>query len=61
MILRILGLTATVLTGKMTHSKRLKSLTKFKANEKNILVATDVASRGLDIPRLKFLNYNCLL
>ena len=29
--------------------KRLGALSKFKTNENNILVATDVASRGLDI------------
>ena len=30
--------------------KRLGSFNKFKSREKNILVATDVAARGLDIP-----------
>lgn len=30
--------------------KRLGAFNKFKSREKNILVATDVAARGLDIP-----------
>ncbi|CAM9679917.1 unnamed protein product, partial [Chrysoparadoxa australica] len=34
----------------MSQPKRLGALNKFKARERNILVATDVASRGLDIP-----------
>lgn len=34
----------------MSQVKRLGAFNKFKSREKNILVATDVASRGLDIP-----------
>ncbi|KAL1187675.1 DEAD-box ATP-dependent RNA helicase 10 [Cardamine amara subsp. amara] len=43
----------------MTQSKRLGALNKFKAGECNILVCTDVASRGLDIPSVDMvINYN---
>jgi ATP-dependent RNA helicase DDX47/RRP3 len=38
----------------MSQPKRLGALNKFKAGERSILVATDVASRGLDIPRCDF-------
>jgi hypothetical protein len=34
----------------MSQSMRLASLNKFKSGGRSILVATDVASRGLDIP-----------
>ena len=34
----------------MTQTHRLGALNKFKAGSKNILIATDVASRGIDIP-----------
>ena len=34
----------------MTQPKRLGALNKFKSGQRNILIATDVASRGLDIP-----------
>ena len=34
------------------QSKRLGSLNKFKAKARSILLATDVASRGLDIPHV---------
>lgn len=36
----------------MSQSKRLGSLNKFKAKARSILLATDVASRGLDIPHV---------
>lgn len=49
-ILRILGFPALPLHGKLTQSQRLGALGKFKSGGRSILVATDVASRGLDIP-----------
>ena len=51
-MLRHLGLHAIPLHGKMTQAKRLGSLNKFKDRSQSILVATDVASRGLDIPHV---------
>ena len=50
LMLRSLGFKAVPIHGKMPQSKRLASLNKFKSRERNILLATDVASRGLDIP-----------
>lgn len=59
LILRNLGFHATCLHGKLSQSKRLGSLNKFKAGQCNILVATDVASRGLDIPNVDVvINYD---
>lgn len=49
-MLRNLGFGAIPLHGQMPQAKRLGALNKFKAGTRNILVATDVASRGLDIP-----------
>eukprot|EP00940_MAST-03C_sp_MAST-3C-sp2_P001122 g1122.t1 len=49
-LLRNLGFKAVCLHGKLTQPKRLAALHKFKAGSRNILIATDVASRGLDIP-----------
>lgn len=51
-LLRALEIRATCIHGGMAQPKRLSSLVKFKAGEYNTLVATDVASRGLDIPRV---------
>ncbi len=48
--LRNLGFGAVPIHGQMSQPKRLGALNKFKSGERNILVATDVASRGLDIP-----------
>merc|ERR550519_1487908 len=52
LILRSLGFTAIPLHGQMSQNKRLSSLNKFKAKSRSILIATDVASRGLDIPHI---------
>merc|ERR1711948_137493 len=48
--LRHLGMTSIALHGQMTQAQRLGALSGFKAKEQRVLVATDVASRGLDIP-----------
>ena len=59
LLLRNLGFSATCLHGGMTQPKRLGALNKFKAGARAILVATDVASRGLDIPSVDFvMNYD---
>lgn len=50
LLLRNLGFAATPLHGQMSQSKRLGSLNSFKSSKRNLLIATDVASRGLDIP-----------
>eukprot|EP00795_Rhopilema_esculentum_P009080 gene9079-16734_t len=52
LLLRHLGFQAIPLHGQMSQSKRLGTLNKFKSKEKSILIATDVASRGLDIPHV---------
>jgi ATP-dependent RNA helicase RhlE len=43
------GFTAESIHGNKNHSKRQQALGKFKDNKVAILVATDVAARGLDI------------
>ncbi|KZV97650.1 DEAD-domain-containing protein [Exidia glandulosa HHB12029] len=58
-ILRTLGFSAIPLHGALSQSARLGALSKFKAGGRKILVATDVASRGLDIPHVDIvINYD---
>lgn len=58
-MLRDLGFKAVCLHGNMAQTKRLVALSGFKNGEKNVLIATDVASRGLDIPNVDLvLNYD---
>lgn len=52
LMLRNLGMTAIPLHGQMSQAKRLGALNKFKGKTRSILVSTDVASRGLDIPHV---------
>merc|ERR1712193_531118 len=43
----------------MQQNKRLAALNKFKAKSRSILISTDVASRGLDIPHVDIVvNYD---
>lgn len=49
-LLRSLGSGAIPLHGQLSQSARLGALGKFRAGTKDILVATDVAARGLDVP-----------
>ncbi|XP_008559154.1 probable ATP-dependent RNA helicase DDX47 [Microplitis demolitor] len=52
LLLRNLGLMAVPLHGQMSQNKRLAALTKFQSKSRSILISTDVASRGLDIPHV---------
>lgn len=59
LMLRHLGHKAVPLHGRMNQSARLGALNKFKSGDRNILVATDVAARGLDIPSVDVvMNYD---
>ena len=49
-LLRALGFGAIPLHGQLSQSARLGALSRFRARSRDILVATDVAARGLDIP-----------
>ncbi len=46
------GHIAEAIHGNKSQSQRQRSLDKFKANQAKVLVATDVAARGLDIPNV---------
>ncbi len=46
------GITAAAIHGNKSQGARTKALREFKQNDIRILVATDIAARGLDIPLL---------
>ena len=52
--LKLDGLKAASIHGDKTHGARKKAITQFKENEMRVLVATDVAARGLDIVDLYY-------
>ncbi|CAH8576086.1 unnamed protein product [Heterobilharzia americana] len=57
--LRERGHSTVALTGRMKQAERKESLNKFISGEVQVLVATDVASRGLDISHVDFvINYS---
>ncbi|CUA73693.1 ATP-dependent RNA helicase DBP3 [Cryptococcus neoformans var, neoformans B-3501A] [Rhizoctonia solani] len=52
------GFQALAIHGDLSQSQRIKALEDFKAARTTLLVATDVAARGLDIPEVKaVINY----
>ena len=54
----IRGFKADAIHGNKRQSQRLRTLDRFKRSNINILIATDVASRGLDIPNVSHvINY----
>ncbi len=57
--LSLRGFKSESIHGNKNQSKRQKALSAFKDNRANILVATDVAARGLDIPNVSHvINYD---
>ncbi|XP_062009870.1 DEAD-box ATP-dependent RNA helicase 10-like isoform X1 [Rosa rugosa] len=58
-MLQNLGIKAIPLHGKMSQSERVGALNVFKAGQNNVLVCTNLPSRGLDIPSVDMvINYN---
>ena len=50
---------AVAIEGDMSQSRREQSMGKFRSGRADILVATDVASRGIDVPRVELVvNYD---
>ncbi|KAK4193664.1 ATP-dependent RNA helicase DBP8 [Podospora australis] len=58
-LLRMLDHRVTALHSKLPQRQRIDNLGRFRASAARILVATDVAARGLDIPEVKLvINYD---
>ena len=55
-LLRALGLPCRLLHAQQQQKQRLKSLEAFRTAPSSILVATDVAARGLDIPSVQVMS-----
>ena len=54
-----LGIQTVALHSMKSQPQRLASLNRFKSGQVSILIATDVASRGLDIPTVDLVvNYD---
>ena len=54
-----LGIKSSIIHSQMPQKKRLQNLQVFKSEQAKVLVATDVASRGLDIPSVDLvINYD---
>ena len=53
------GIDAVAIHGALDQSVRVRSIQEFKSGEKDVLVATDVASKGLDFPDIQHvINYD---
>lgn len=57
--LRVLGHNTEAMHGDLTQSRREKVIRSFRTGKSRIMIATDVAARGLDIPHvLHVINYD---
>ncbi|KAJ3239361.1 ATP-dependent RNA helicase [Chytriomyces hyalinus] len=52
-VLKVCGVDAVALHSEMQQRQRLKFLDRFRASPSTVLIATDVAARGLDIPSVE--------
>ncbi|CAM9210670.1 unnamed protein product [Phaeothamnion confervicola] len=55
LVLGMAGVAAAELHGNLTMAQRLEAMERFKAGDVHVLVATDLAARGLDIAASRFL------
>ncbi|XP_076038152.1 putative ATP-dependent RNA helicase DDX49 [Oratosquilla oratoria] len=60
MLLNELGVECVMLHSMLSQHERLHALAKFKSSQVKILIATDVASRGLDVPLVEMVVNHCI-
>ncbi len=53
-LLRALGLNCRTVHSQLQQRQRLRALDSFRSSPIGVLVATDIAARGLDIPKVEF-------
>ena len=53
-VLQLLAVDMCALQGSMQQRARLKAIDRFRASERCVLLATDVAARGLDVPGVDY-------
>lgn len=53
LLLNLFGIKASELHGGLTQTQRIEKLNEFKEEKLNVMVATDLAARGLDIANVK--------
>lgn len=53
-LLRALGLNCRTVHSQLQQKQRLKALETFRSSPVGVLVATDIAARGLDIPKVQY-------
>nr|AAW27582.1 SJCHGC09528 protein [Schistosoma japonicum] len=59
LMMTTLGIKSTLLHSAMTQKNRISSLTLFRSSQIRVLIATDLASRGLDFPTVDIvINHN---
>lgn len=54
------GIDAVAIHGALDQSVRVKAIEEFKRGEKDVLVATDVASKGLDFPDIQHVSHSAV-
>jgi len=53
------GINSVAIEGDMTQNRREQSMSRFRQGKAEVLVATDVAARGIDVPRVALvINYD---
>jgi ATP-dependent RNA helicase RhlE len=53
------GLSATALQGNMSQNQRLEAMDKFRSGRVKVMVATDIAARGIDVSQISHvINYD---
>ena len=53
-LLRALGLNCRTVHSQLQQRQRLRALDTFRSSPVGVLVATDIAARGLDIPKVQY-------